>query len=81
MTQKQNLRVLLIFSLFFLSLGGWLLHSRIHPLIAVPGMETGLVDTTYPDDHLSFLFRPFDAVSYLPQLRNISAGNELRINT
>jgi hypothetical protein len=37
MTQKQNLRVLLIFSLFFLSLGGWLLHSRIHPLIAAPG--------------------------------------------
>ena len=32
MTQKQNLRVLLICSLLFLSLGGWLLHSRIHPL-------------------------------------------------
>jgi len=44
-------------------------------------METGLVDTAYPDDHFSFLFRPFDAVSYLPQLGNISAGNKLRINT
>lgn len=30
MTQKQNLRLALIFGLFFISLGGWLLHLRIH---------------------------------------------------
>lgn len=29
-TQKQNLRLTLIFGLFFISLGGWLLHLRIH---------------------------------------------------
>jgi hypothetical protein len=43
-------------------------------------METGLVDTAYPGDHFCFLFRPFDAVSYLTQLRNLSVGNELWIN-
>jgi hypothetical protein len=31
MTQKQKIRILLIFSLFCLSLGGLMLHSRIHP--------------------------------------------------
>ncbi|MCX5781711.1 MAG: hypothetical protein NT145_03265 [Elusimicrobia bacterium] len=31
MTQKQNIRYLLITGLFFISLGGWLLHLRIHP--------------------------------------------------
>jgi len=30
MTQKQNIRLTLVFGLFFISLGGWLLHSRIH---------------------------------------------------
>jgi hypothetical protein len=30
MTQKQNLRNTLIFGLFFVSLGGWLLHLRVH---------------------------------------------------
>ncbi|MFA5795434.1 MAG: hypothetical protein WC980_10275 [Candidatus Brocadiia bacterium] len=30
MTQKQNLKLTLIFGLFFISLGGWLLHLRIH---------------------------------------------------
>jgi hypothetical protein len=32
MTQKNNLRVLLIFSLIGIALGGFLLHTRIHPL-------------------------------------------------
>jgi len=36
MTQKKNLKVLLICSLLFLSLGGFLLHSRIHPLGVYP---------------------------------------------
>ena len=31
MTQKKNIQVLLIAGLFFISLGGWLLHLRIHP--------------------------------------------------
>ena len=31
MTQKQNIRFLLIFGLIAVSLGGWILHLRIHP--------------------------------------------------
>ncbi|MEK6645687.1 MAG: hypothetical protein AABY84_03310 [Candidatus Firestonebacteria bacterium] len=31
MTQKQNVRIVLISGLFFISLGGWFLHLRIHP--------------------------------------------------
>ena len=31
MTQKQNIRITLVCGLFFISLGGWLLHLRIHP--------------------------------------------------
>jgi hypothetical protein len=34
MTQKQNIRILLIAGLIAASLGGWLLHVRIHPLSA-----------------------------------------------
>jgi hypothetical protein len=30
MTQKQNIRLTLVFGLFFISLGGWLLHTRAH---------------------------------------------------
>jgi hypothetical protein len=30
MTKKQNIRLMLIFGLFFISLGGWLLHYRVH---------------------------------------------------
>ena len=37
MTQKQNIRILLIFSLFCLSAGGLLLHSRIHPVGEMAG--------------------------------------------
>lgn len=36
MTQKQNLKATLIFGLFFISLGGWLLHLRIHSPSAHP---------------------------------------------
>jgi hypothetical protein len=35
MTQKQNLRVLLLLALVFLALGGFLLHGRIHPPVKV----------------------------------------------
>jgi hypothetical protein len=31
MKKKDNLRRILIFAIFFLALGGWLLHLRIHP--------------------------------------------------
>lgn len=36
MTQKQNLKTILIFGLFFISLGGWLLHLRVHSPSAHP---------------------------------------------
>jgi hypothetical protein len=36
MTQKQNIKTILIFGLFFISLGGWLLHLRIHSPSAHP---------------------------------------------
>ena len=32
MKKKDNLRLILILAIFFLALGGWLLHLRIHPL-------------------------------------------------
>lgn len=31
MVQKQKVRMLLVAGLFFVSLGGWVLHMRIHP--------------------------------------------------
>ena len=36
MTQKQNIRNLLVAGLVATSLGGWLLHLRIHPLADSP---------------------------------------------
>jgi hypothetical protein len=36
MTQKQNLRIILLFALIFVALGGFLLHLRIHPPVNVP---------------------------------------------
>jgi hypothetical protein len=32
MKKKDNLRLILILAIFFLALGGWLLHLRIHPV-------------------------------------------------
>jgi hypothetical protein len=32
MAQKQKIHVLLVVGLFLISLGGWLLHMRIHPI-------------------------------------------------
>lgn len=32
MTRKKIIKITLVIGLFFLSLGGWLLHLRIHPL-------------------------------------------------
>ena len=67
MTQKQNLRVSLICSLFFLTFGGWLLHSRIHPMSehpwnvipAVSGILSMVVIT------LLFCFRKTVAYGYV----------------
>ncbi len=67
MTQKQNLRVLLICSLFFLALGGFLLHGRIHPvgedswdvIPAVSGIFSVVVIT------LLFCFRRTIAFGYV----------------
>ena len=36
MTQKQNLKTLLVFALFVTALGGWLLHLRAHPPVKNP---------------------------------------------
>jgi hypothetical protein len=36
MRQKQKLRLLLISGLIFVSLGGWLLHLRLHPPFKLP---------------------------------------------
>ena len=36
MVQKQKLRWLLVAGLFFVALGGWMLHFRIHPPLRLP---------------------------------------------
>ena len=67
MTQKRNLRILLICSLFFLAFGGFLLHSHIHPLgedpwdviPAVSGMLSVVVITAL------FCFRSTVAFGYV----------------
>lgn len=33
MNRKKGIKAVLVASLFFLALGGWLLHLRIHPLV------------------------------------------------
>ena len=33
MNRKKRIKAILVASLFFLALGGWLLHLRIHPLV------------------------------------------------
>ena len=33
MNRKKGIKAILVASLFFLALGGWLLHLRIHPLV------------------------------------------------
>ncbi len=36
MKKKDNLRLVLILAIFFLAVGGWLLHLRIHPFAKDP---------------------------------------------
>lgn len=55
MTRKKNLKALLIACLFFLALGGWLLHLRVH----TPGDEL--------DDYVPFITGIF-SVFVLPVL-------------
>ena len=43
MKKKDNLRLILILAIFFLALGGWLLHLRIHPFAKDPGNYIPLV--------------------------------------
>jgi hypothetical protein len=67
MTQKENLRILLLVALFFLALGGWMLHCRIHSLGAVPGnaipFVSGLISVGIIP--LLFYFRKTVAFGYL----------------
>jgi hypothetical protein len=67
MVQKQKIRVLLVSGLFLVSLGGWLLHVRIHPMakLAVNWVPfvAGLISvTTVP---VMFLFRRTLAYAYV----------------
>lgn len=67
MVQKQKIRVLLVVGLFFVSLGGWLLHIRIHPLskLAVNYIPfiAGLISVTAVPP--MFLFRKTLAYAYV----------------
>jgi cation transport ATPase len=67
MVQKQKIRVLLVAGLFFISLGGWLLHMRIHPISKlalnwVP-FVAGLISVTAVT--VMFLFRRTLAYAYV----------------
>ena len=67
MLQKHKLRLWLVAGLFFLSLGGWLLHLRIHPLSKLPAhyipFFAGLLGCTLLP--ALFLFRKTTAYAYV----------------
>lgn len=67
MLQKHKLRLVLVAGLFFLSLGGWLLHLRIHPLSKLPAhyipFFAGLLGCTVLP--ALFLFRKTTAYAYV----------------
>lgn len=67
MVQKDKLRVLLITGLFLVSLGGWLLHVRIHPPFKLAAnyipFIIGLVSCTIIP--AMFLFRKTTAYAYV----------------
>jgi hypothetical protein len=67
MVQKQKIRMLLLAGLFFISLGGWLLHMRIHPLSKLPvnwvPFIAGLISVTAIP--VMFLFRRLVAYAYV----------------
>jgi hypothetical protein len=67
MLQKQKLRLLLVAGLFFVSLGGWMLHVRIHPPLKlaanyVPFIAGLMSITAVP---AMFLFRKTLAYAYV----------------
>ena len=67
MVQKHKVRLLLVAGLFFISLGGWLLHMRIHPLHKLPAnwvpFFAGLISVTAIP--VMFLFRKTLAYAYV----------------
>ncbi len=67
MVQKQKLRLLLVAGLFFVSLGGWMLHVRIHPLLKLAAnyvpFIAGLMSITAVS--AMFLFRKTVAYAYV----------------
>lgn len=67
MVQKHKVRLLLVAGLFFISLGGWLLHMRIHPLYKLPAnwvpFFAGLISVTAIP--VMFLFRKTLAYAYV----------------
>lgn len=67
MTQKEYLRALLLSALFFLALGGWMLHCRIHSLGVLSGnaipFTSGLISVCIIP--LLFYFRKTVAIGYL----------------
>lgn len=67
MNRKKMIKVSLLFCLFFLALGGWLLHIRIHPLqkdmdFVIPFI-LGIVSVFLIP--LLFCFRPSLALAYI----------------
>ncbi len=73
MTQKQNLRILLICTLFFLACGGWLLHNRIHPLGEAPGFVIPYVSGILSIVIITFLFCFRNTVAYGYVLNGMTA--------
>jgi len=67
MTRKKMIKVTLVASLFFLALGGWLLHIRIHPLAKnddnVIPFISGIISVFFSP--FLFWFRPTVAFAYI----------------
>ena len=67
MKKKDYLRLVLILAIFFLALGGWLLHLRIHPLAKdaenyIPFVAGFISVIVIP---VLFIFRPTIPFAYL----------------
>ncbi|MEK7309441.1 MAG: hypothetical protein AAB038_01325 [Planctomycetota bacterium] len=76
MTQKRNIRTTLVFGLFFISLGGFLLHLRIHspsahPLNYIP-FFIGLVNIVIIP--WMFFFRPLINWAYILNGMSVIVG-------
>jgi len=67
MTKKKKLKIMLLAGLFFLALGGWLLHNRIHPYNKIEEniipFVSGIVSVFCLP--LLFCFRPTLVLAYL----------------